>query len=176
MNIQIYTNTKLKTKEFIRAITPFSKENSFVETYNNGNAFDFSFSSETENLPSWKEMFNLYSKAAMLINFISKTTVDESFQDNKLAISTDNLENFIAERFGAISLAEFVFLSIEKDSIDIWTIINKLDRKVREKIYEIEYEILGKFKEFQFDFHVMCRDDRNIEEVRPSGSKMIFKK
>jgi hypothetical protein len=176
MNVQIYTNTKLKTKELIGTKFPFSKETFFVRTYNNGNGFEFS--SETKRLSSWRGMcnFQLNEVGAMLTDFISEATIDEIVQVNKLDISTDNLENFVAERFLAIPSVEFVFLSIEKDSIDIWTVINKSDRKVRGKIYDVEYEILGILKESQFDFHVMCRDDRNIEEVRPFGAKMIFRK
>lgn len=176
MNVQTYTNTKLKTKEFIGASLPFSKETFFVRTYNNGTGFEFS--SETEKLSSWKgEMCNLYLNevGAMLTHFISAASVDEIVQDNKLVISTDKLENLVAERLLAIPSVEFVFLSIEKDSMDIWTVINKLDRKVREKIYDEEYDILGILRNFQFDFHLICRDDRNIEEVRPSNAKIFPK-
>ena len=176
MDVQTYTNTKLRTKEFIYTNLPFSKENIFVRTHNNGNAYDYSFAND--ELSSWRDICDshLNEERAMLNELTSDTTIDEISQIDKIDSSTNRLENFIAERFLAINSVEFVFLSLEKDSIDIWTVINKLDRKVRGKVYEVEYEILGFFKEFQFDFHAMCRDDRNIEEVRPFGAKMIFRK
>lgn len=176
MNSQTYTNTKLKMKEFVGADFPFYKETSFVRTYNNGNAYEFS--SETDKLSSWREICDLHLnvREPMPTNLISDATVDEIVKVDKINSSTDKLENFVAERFLDIPSVEFVFLSLQRNSIDIWTVINKLDRKVREKVYDVEYDILGILQNFQFDFHVICRNGRNIEEVRPSGAKMIFRK
>lgn len=88
----------------------------------------------------------------------------------------NRLENFISERIFEIPKVEFVFFSIEKDSIEIWTVINELDRAVRKKIYNVEYSILELFREFAFDFHVLCRYDRDINEIRPSNAKIISQK
>jgi hypothetical protein len=89
---------------------------------------------------------------------------------------TNRLESFLAEKLIAIPGVEYVFLSLENDSIDIWTVISKLDREIRAKIYDVEYDILDIIKGFQFDFHVICRNDRSIEDLYPSNTKMIFQK
>jgi len=101
---------------------------------------------------------------------------NETLQVDMVDSSTNRLENVVAERFISVNEVEYVFLSLENDSINIWTVINKLDRKVRERIYDVEYDILDILKGFQFDFHVICRNDRIIEGLCPSNARMIFPK
>jgi hypothetical protein len=178
MKVQVYTNTetKSKVKPFGVGNPPFSTERGCVKIYNNGNAYDFS--SEVDKLSLWREVCDLHlsEKESILIELTPDTDINEVVQTHENNSVINKLEIFIAEEFLAVPLVEFVFLSIEKHSIDIWTVINKLDRKVREKIYDVEYAIIGLLQNFQFDFHVICRNDRNISEVHPSNAKMIFKK
>lgn len=113
-------------------------------------------------------------------NYLVDKWFREQINTQKNFFTLDNLrnkiENIIAQRLSEINEIEYVFLSLKNNLIDIWTVINSLDRNVREKIYNIEYDILKTFKEFQFDFHVICRDNRNIEEVYPSNTKMVYNK
>ena len=178
MRFQVYTNTETKSrvKPFVVGNVPFSIERSYVRTYNNGNAYDFS--SEVDKFSLWREVCDLHlsEKESIFIELTPDADINEAVQTHEVNSAINKLEIFIAEEFLAVPPVEFVFLSIEKYSIDIWTVINKLDRKVREKIYDVEYAILGLLQNFQFDFHVICRNDRNINEIHPSGAKMIFKK
>lgn len=103
-------------------------------------------------------------------------SIDEILPVDRIDTLANRLENFIAEKFVSIPGVEYVFLSLENDSVDVWTIINKLDKEIRKKIYDVEYDILGIIIGFHFDFHVICRNDRSIEELYPSNAKMIFKK
>jgi hypothetical protein len=89
---------------------------------------------------------------------------------------THNLENFIAHRMFKVPSVEYVIISKKEDSREIWTIINKLNRKVRRDIYDIEYTILELFKQLYFNFHVMCRENRDISEFFTSKDKLIFKR
>jgi hypothetical protein len=102
--------------------------------------------------------------------------IDEMLQINDVDSLTNTLEAFVAEKFLTIPGVEYVFLLLENDSIDIWTVINKLDREIREKIYDVEYDILDTIKDFEFDFHVICRNDRNIQELYPSNVTMMFQR
>jgi hypothetical protein len=103
-------------------------------------------------------------------------TIDETLQVRLVDTLTNRLENFVAEKFLTIPQVEYVFLSFEKDSMDIWTVINKFDRQIRAKIYDVEYDILDIIKGFEFDFHVICRNNRSIQELYPSNTRIIFKK
>jgi hypothetical protein len=87
---------------------------------------------------------------------------------------TNRLEHFIGEQIFVVPEVEHIFFSTENDSINIWTVINVLDREVRRKIYDAEYDILDFFKDLLFDFHVVCRNNRNINEIHPSKAKYIL--
>lgn len=88
----------------------------------------------------------------------------------------DKLEIFIAKNISKIIEVEYILLSKIDNHYEIWTVINKLDRDVRDKIYDAEYDILENFRDIYFDFHVICRDDRNINEIFPTNSIIFYRK
>jgi len=88
----------------------------------------------------------------------------------------DRLENFIVKCISEVLEVEYILFSKIEDYYEIWTVINKLDRGVRERIYDIEFNILRRFKALYFDFHVICRNDRDIKDFFSSNTKMIFQR
>ena len=78
--------------------------------------------------------------------------------------SKNKMESFISERISAIPEVEEVILSPEDKSINIWIIVNKLDRDVRKKFYDVRDKILEVLKGFHIEFYVVCRNDVNINE------------
>jgi hypothetical protein len=171
----VEVNTKIPLKEFNNKNLPWFRENSNIDALQTkSNALS---SMPGDELVSWVELSHLHLNAADPIPVILYPyIIGEVLQINRIDSSTNRLENFIAEKFFIIPEVEYVFLSLENDSIDIWTVINKLDRKVRNKIHDVEYDILGIINNFHFDFHVICRNDRNINEIYPSDAKMVFQK
>jgi hypothetical protein len=130
-----------------------------------------------EELLFWAEISHFHLNAADPVSVVLYPyIIDEILQINMIDSSTNRLENFIAQKFIAIPGVEYVLISLENDSVDIWTVINKLDRGIREKIYDVEFDILGIISNFHFDFHVICRNDRSIKELYPSNAKMVFQK
>ncbi len=87
-----------------------------------------------------------------------------------------SLENFISLKISEIKEVEYIYFTKQDTFYEIWTIINKLDRELRKKIYDIEFNILQTFKNLYFDFHIICRNDRDINELCSSKSKMIFQR
>jgi hypothetical protein len=75
----------------------------------------------------------------------------------KESSSKNKMESFISERISAILEVEEVILSSEDKSINIWIIVNKLDRDVRDKILEV-------LKGFHIEFYVVCRNDVSINK------------
>ncbi len=136
-----------------------------------------STSEPDDKLSSWIEIVHLHLTALFPIpvtDVLDPYTIDETLQIQKVDTSTNRLENFVAEKLFTIPEVEYVFLSLENNLINIWTTINILNREVRKKIYDIEYDILDLFKDFRFDFHVISRNNRNINELHPSKAKTIF--
>lgn len=88
----------------------------------------------------------------------------------------DRLENFIVKCISKVLEVEYILFSKIEDYYEIWTVINKLDREVRELIYDIEFNILRRFKDLYFDFHVICRNDRDIKDFYSSNTKIIFQR
>lgn len=88
----------------------------------------------------------------------------------------DRIENFIVKYISKVLEVEYIIFSKIEDYYEIWTVINKLDREVRERIYDIEFTILRRFKALYFDFHVICRNDRNIKDFFSSNTKIIFQR
>ena len=176
MNLQIH-NTNLPHEEFFTKDFgfPFHEERVFVD---NTDGKGVGLSSDIGlGIFLWRKIENLHINGQEPILFDSlKDTVDETIEANLAESSTDRIETFVAERFLAIPSVEYVFLLSEGNSLDVWTVINNLDRDGRQKIYDVEYDILGFLPTFDFDFHVVCRNDRNIEDIRPSNVKMIFSK
>ena len=110
---------------------------------------------------------------------LSPLIISEIFWQSKYEIANsgeDKLETFIAKSISKIAEVEYIFLSKQDNYYEIWTVINKLDRNVRGRIYDIEYDILERFGDNYFDFHVICRDDRNIAEICPTNTIIYYRK
>lgn len=105
---------------------------------------------------------------------VSNGYTNEMLEINEVDSYTNRLEHFIGEQIFLIPEVEHIFFSIVNDSINVWTIINLLDREVRKRIYHAEYNILNFFRDLSFDFHVACRNNRNINEIHPSRTKYIL--
>ncbi len=84
------------------------------------------------------------------------------------------LENYIADEISEINEVEYIFISKNNNFFDVSIIINKLDRIVRDRIYDIEYSMIGRFRDNHFDFHIICRNDRDINELFSSKAIMIY--
>lgn len=178
MSPQIHTtevSTNIPLKESINAINfPWYRENSCIDGPQTKPTI--SSSEHGDKLSSWAEMGHSHMNVGDPMPVVLYAYINDELQIDKVDSSTNRLENFVAEKFLTIPEVEYVLFSLENDSMDIWTVINNLDREIRKKIYEVEYDILDIIKGFEFDFHVICRNDRSIEELYPSNAKIIFQK
>lgn len=88
--------------------------------------------------------------------------------------SGHNVGYFIGRALSQIPEVEYVLVKEEKTFLSIWTVIDKLDRSVRHQIYSVEFNIMSKFTEFRFDFHVIARMGRPPQAVLPLEATIIF--
>lgn len=89
---------------------------------------------------------------------------------------TNRLEKFISEQIFEIPEVEAVVFSKTEDSMDIWTVINAPDKEIKKKIYNVEYDILDLFGELNLDFHLICRYDKDFNELYPLDAKIRFQR
>jgi len=124
---------------------------------------------------TWSSHFNWSGT----IKSLSPLILTKLFWQSKYEIANsadDSLDIFIAKSISQVPEVEYILLSKIDNHYEIWTVINKLDREVREKIYDLEYNILEHFSNIYFDFHVICRDDRNINEIFPTNAIIFYRK
>ncbi|MGO8762154.1 MAG: hypothetical protein ACLP2P_13620 [Desulfobaccales bacterium] len=126
---------------------------------------------DTPSIPfNWNETIKSPSPLISFANFFWQTKYD-------IVNSTkDNLEFFLAKSISQVPEVEYILISKIANYYEIWIVINKLDREVRERIYDIEYDILEHFGDNYFDFHVICRDDRNIGDICPPNTIIYYRK
>jgi len=86
------------------------------------------------------------------------------------------LENYIGDKISEIKEVEYIFIGKDNNIMHVSIIINKLDRTVRDRIYDIEYNMIGRFRDNYFDFHVICRNDRDINIFFSSKAIMIYRR
>ncbi|MBU4448290.1 MAG: hypothetical protein KKD99_06865 [Proteobacteria bacterium] len=87
-----------------------------------------------------------------------------------------SLENYIADRISEITEVEYIFIRKDGNVMDVSIIINKLDRTVRDRIYDIEYSMIDRFRDDYLDFHVISRDDRDINKLFSPKAIMIYRR
>jgi hypothetical protein len=102
---------------------------------------------------------------------------DEEENDDKT-----KLYNFISERVKKIPEIKFVLALTGGErklgtEIDIWSVIDKNNYEIREKIYNIEWNTFPLFQDFLINFHIICKEkERNIDDFKPSNSEIIYKR
>jgi len=102
--------------------------------------------------------------------------MDQSWWIAEVYWNSDSIENIISERFFKIPEVEGIFFSMENDLIEVRTVINKYDKDIAKTIYIAECDIIETFGDYFFDFLIIYRDDRKIDDICPSESIIIFRR
>ena len=81
------------------------------------------------------------------------------------------LMNFLEEKILKIDGVESVFVKpLNKNNIDVWTIIKEKNDRLLDTIYQAEIDIMNNYKEILFDFSVIFQGNHKIEEIVPTGA------
>ena len=76
----------------------------------------------------------------------------------------------IAHELRAVPEVLKVFLQQEGYCVHVWTVTSSFQRKVRDRIYDIERNIFARFPEYKFDFHVVQGDN----ETAIADAKLVY--
>lgn len=72
---------------------------------------------------------------------------------------------------------EAVFIDRESDGeYRIISVVNERDAAVRQKVYAREEEIMEAYPSVRFDFHVLARMNRKLEDVITKAGKTVFER
>lgn len=72
---------------------------------------------------------------------------------------------FLGFEMSMIKEVEAVYVSRQDRMLYVSVIVNDFDREVRQKIYEREMAMIDEFESYDFDFNILSRRGRKLEEV-----------
>ena len=114
--------------------------------------------------------------------FLPFQPIKQNLETTQICDTADNywvsneMVNIISKRFFDIPAVECIFLSIEDDLLGIMTVINKYDKETVENIFNAEYDLLETFNDLFFNFFIIYREDREISDIWPQKSVVIFRR
>lgn len=124
------------------------------------------------SLTGFSEIRPFGSESPVMVDIVQ----EENLLDNLMFSRLSGLMALIAEKIGQLPEVKYIFSNYEGNQIHIWTIIDDLDRAAREKIYQIEADIIETAPYFDFDFQVIARMNRYYSEIAPYNAALIFKR
>jgi hypothetical protein len=86
--------------------------------------------------------------------------------EKNIAVATSDLRDFIAFEFSLVQEVEYVFTAFRENQIFYaWIITDDFESSVRESVYERQQAIIDEFPMFEFDFYIIARKGRHVEEL-----------
>ncbi len=88
-------------------------------------------------------------------------------------ISNPLLHTFVRQA-SHISQVNAVCFRQEDSTMHVWTILESPERSVEHQVYAEEMKLMERFPEMIFDFHVIFQAGRDLSEILPSDSEIIY--
>ncbi len=114
-----------------------------------------------------------------LITTVQSAGADRRYHNFSTDSSGDIMEimqRVFIEELTEIPEIEYIYSVQDNDIVRVWSIINNHNKAIKKSIYDREYNILDKLPVISFDFHVLVREDRPVNEMAPTGAKLIFRR
>jgi len=125
----------------------------------------FTLRSEEENLDTSVE----HHPEEMLHEIVSTELSDWIFP-------REEITRVLVEKFRKVPEVKSICAQFGPEEITIWTLLERYDRKAREKVYTKELEICQAFRLYDFDFRVSSADLISPEELVHAGGREIYKR
>ena len=90
-----------------------------------------------------------------------------------------SFEAFVGMELSMVPEVESVFVEWDKENgkaYHVFTVINARDRNARARVYEREQAIMDEFPTFDFNFRVIQRMDRDLDQVIEKVGKLAFQR
>ncbi len=88
-----------------------------------------------------------------------------------------SVETCIQIGLSLVKEVEAIFIDREGEAdYKVISVINERDAAVREKIYAREEEVMRMYPTMRFDFHVLARMNRRLEDVITKANKTVFER
>ena len=76
-----------------------------------------------------------------------------------------NLSDVIRHSLGSLPHVERVYIDVHGDLYNVTTIVDDEEESTYNAIYEREGRLIDSFRDSHFDFHVIARRGRALEEI-----------
>ena len=86
------------------------------------------------------------------------------------------LKNFVWTVCGLTTVERVLSIEKDKDEFDVWTVISDFDEETEEKVAEAEVELVKNNPDLRFDFMVIPKRGRNLDQLLPRGNVLYSKK
>lgn len=88
-----------------------------------------------------------------------------------------SVETCVQIELSLVPEVEAFFIDRESDGeFRIISVVNERDATIREKVYAREEEIIAAYPSVKFDFHVLARMNRKLEDVITKAGKTVFER
>ena len=83
-----------------------------------------------------------------------------------IELSTTDLRDFIAFEFSLVPQVDHVFTALRDNGVFYaWIVTDEFRPEVRQAIYKREQAIIDEFDTFEFDFYIVARQGRRVEDL-----------
>ena len=90
-----------------------------------------------------------------------------------LAAATSDLRDFIAFEFSLVPQVEYVFTAFRENQVFYaWIVVDEFETSVRASIYARQRAIIDEFPMFEFDFYIIARMGRSLDDLVGGGDSM----
>lgn len=82
-----------------------------------------------------------------------------------------------SNRMRTIPEVEAVLAYADDPNCFLWTVTNlALEDRIRDSVYEAEYDLLTAYPEMHCDFYLLERHDRPLDAIKPAGFRAIYER
>jgi hypothetical protein len=93
------------------------------------------------------------------------------YKINKVTKRVEQMLDKFKSRISKISHVIRIEASQEDHRVNVWTFLEKRDVGARDKIYDVELDLIREYSDLQIDFHVLSDPERTF-----SNTKIVFSK
>lgn len=88
-------------------------------------------------------------------------------------VEFEDIRELLFHYFGNIKELDAVYVLEKEKDTQVWLIISIDDDDLRDRIYDIEYELLTKHPYLRLDFHVVPLDGKDLRSVVPTNAMRL---
>lgn len=87
---------------------------------------------------------------------------------------TDSLAKYFLSLLPADTQIECVYWAFEGSMLRIWVIMDHPDYEAEVPIYDAELQLMDRFQELEFDFSIIYRFGKAVEQIAPTEANLAF--